>query len=195
MEQITIDELESDMPGGIDRHCLTEALGTEHVACNYYRIPPGDGLPAGLHAHRDQEELFFVLEGEAVFETLDREQTTASERTVAAGEAIRFEPGEYQSGRNAGEAELIVLAFGGPRDSEDVRLPVSCPDCANDELRLETSAAGVTFVCPRCEGKYVPADCPSCGDSAMQMALGEDGDPVATCENCDAIFEEPPLQN
>lgn len=194
MEQVTLDNPDSEFPGDVDRHCLTEALGTEHVACNYYRIPPGDGLPAGLHAHRDQEELFFVLEGEAIFERLDSEQTTASERTVEAGEAIRFEPGEYQSGRNAGDAALAVLALGGPRDSEDVRLPAACPDCAHDTLRLGTSSAGVTFVCPRCEGEHVPADCPSCGDSGMQMTLGEDGDPVATCGNCDAVFEEPPLQ-
>jgi hypothetical protein len=60
-------------------------VGTEHVAINHYQVPAGEGLPSGLHAHYDQEEVFVVLAGEATFETL-RE----GEVTVGARAAIRF---------------------------------------------------------------------------------------------------------
>jgi uncharacterized cupin superfamily protein len=193
MKQVTIDELDSNHPGETDVHCLTDALGTEHLACNHYRIPPGKGLPAGLHAHRDQEEVFLVLEGTAVFETLSADQTTASEEQVESGDAIRFAPGEFQAGRNAGDDELLVLALGGPRDSEDVRLPAACPDCENDTVRLEVGEAGVTFVCPACGAEHTPADCPDCGGT-LEMHLDENDQPVAVCGDCGATFAEPPLR-
>jgi len=133
--------------------------------------PPGEALPAGLHAHGDQEEVFLVREGRALFETL------AGQVPVETGEAIRFEPGEFQSGRSAGEDALVLLAVGAPRDSEDIRLPASCPDCGTEEVRLETDG-GVRFVCPGCAAEHVPADCPECGAGGMYMTLSEDGEPV-----------------
>jgi len=172
--------------GGVECRRLTGALGLEHAAINHYRVPPEAGLPAGLHAHADQEEVFLVLEGVAAFETMD------GERRVGAGEALRFPPGEFQSGSNAGDGDLVLLAVGAPRDSEDVRLPAPCPDCGHDELRLETDG-GVVFVCPDCAAEHVPADCPECGSPAMGMTLGEDGEPVAACRDCGATFPEPPL--
>lgn len=186
MHQVSLAELEADTaPGGVECRRLTVALGMEHAAINHYRVPPGEGLPAGLHAHADQEEVFVVREGRAVFETL------AGEVPVEPGEAVRFEPGEFQSGRNGGEDALVLLAVGAPRDSEDVRVPASCPACGHEELRLETEG-GVRFVCPDCATEHVPADCPVCGAGGMYMTLG-DGEPVAACRDCGATFAEPPL--
>jgi len=124
MRKVTIDDLEPDVLGeGSDRRGLSDPLGTTDVAINHYRLGPGEGFPAGLHAHMDQEEVFLVLDGEASFETMD------GEVTVGSGEAIRFSPGEFQSGRNASGSELTAVAIGAPRETEDVRIPVDCPDC------------------------------------------------------------------
>jgi mannose-6-phosphate isomerase-like protein (cupin superfamily) len=187
MHQVSLAELEADTaPGDVECRRLTVALEMEHAAINHYQVPPGEGLPAGLHAHVDQEEIFLVCEGRAIFETL------AGEIPVEAGEAIRFEPGEFQSGHNAGEDPLVLLAVGAPRDSEDVRIPASCPACGNEKLGLETDG-GVRFVCPGCAEEHVPADCPECGAGGMYMTLDEAGDPVAACRDCGATFAEPPL--
>jgi len=96
------------------------------------------------------------------------------------------------AGGNGGDEDLLVLAVGAPRDSEDVRLPAACPDCGHDDLRLEGDG-GVVFVCPDCAAEHVPADCPECGGEGMGMTLGEDGKPVAACRDCGATFPEPPL--
>jgi uncharacterized cupin superfamily protein len=187
MEHVSFEAVEaSRLCGDGEVRALTDPLGLENAAINHYRVPPGRDLPAGLHAHEDQEEVFLVQDGVAIFETMDGEQR------VEAGEAIRFAPGEFQSGGNGGDEDLLVLAVGAPRDSEDVRLPAACPDCGHDDLRLEGDG-GVVFVCPDCAAEHVPADCPECGGEGMGMTLGEDGKPVAACRDCGATFPEPPL--
>jgi len=194
MEQVSLADVE---PTGdrIDRRALTGPLGTTDLAINQYRVLPGEGLPAGLHAHGDQEEVFVVLAGVARFETLTREdgEWVPSEVTVAAGEAIRFSPGEFQSGRNGGDDELVVLALGAPRDSQDVRVPATCPDCDRPTLRLDTDGDGVTFQCPDCGGTFVPAPCPACGSDDLRITLGDDRPTVVVCGDCGASFPEPPL--
>ncbi len=194
MELVSFADVE---PAGdaVDRQALTGPLGTTDLAINRYRVPPGEGLPAGLHAHADQEEVFVVLAGVARFETLVRGdgEWVADEVTVAADEAIRFPPGEFQSGHSVGEADLVVLALGAPRDSEDVRLPASCPDCGRPTLRLDTGDDGLTFRCPDCDGVFVPAPCPQCGSDDLRITLGEDRRTVVVCEDCSGRFPEPPL--
>jgi uncharacterized cupin superfamily protein len=188
MQRVSLDDVATD------RQALTEPLGTTDLAINRYRLPPGEGLPAGLHAHADQEEVFVVSEGTARFETLVREtgEWRADEVRVDAGEAIRFAPGEFQSGHSVGDEPLVALALGAPRDSEDVRLPVTCPNCDRPDLRLDTDGEP-TFRCPDCDGAFVPAPCPECGSEALRVALGEDRATVVVCDDCAATFPEPPL--
>ncbi|WP_458207299.1 cupin domain-containing protein [Haladaptatus sp. NG-SE-30] len=192
MEKVAIDDVDKSAVGtDSDRRKLSGPLGTTDVAINHYRLAPGEGLPSGLHAHRDQEEVFVVVEGEATFETYT--SWRGGERvTVGAGEAIRFAPGEFQSGRNDSDDELVVLALGAPRDSDDVRIPVDCPECAHDEMRLETGEGVPTFVCPACGSERVPQGCPECGHE-LRVTLGEDAQTVVVCSACDAEFENPPF--
>ncbi|WP_225741188.1 cupin domain-containing protein [Halorussus halophilus] len=203
MEHVSLDSVTADAFGsedGIDseQRRLSDPLGTTGVALNHYRIAPGDGFPSGLHAHADQEEVFVVLAGEATFETFE------GEFTVEAGHAVRFAPGEFQSGRNDGEEVLVALAVGAPRDGEDVRIPADCPDCGHDQLRLETDD-GLTFVCPDCGVERVPQDCPDCGSARLRITLAEEENETATrakrepqtkvvCEDCGSEFESPPLE-
>lgn len=115
MNRTALAAIDSDLED-IDRRELSAPLATTDLAINYYRIPPENGFPGGVHAHMDQEEVFVVLVGTAEFETMN------GTITVEAGEAIRFGPGEFQSGANAAEQDLVALALGAPRDSEDVRI-------------------------------------------------------------------------
>lgn len=200
MERVALDDVEPDaVADGAERRALAEPLGTTGVAINRYRLEPGEALPGGLHAHGDQEEVFLVLDGEATFETYGlrggAEHVVDGEVTVRAGEAIRFAPGEFQSGRNGSNVDLVVLAIGAPRNGEDVRLPAACPDCGHGNLRLDTDGSGVAFVCPDCGGERVPAPCPDCGGDDLHISLGDGGEPVVVCRDCDAEFSEPPLRD
>lgn len=95
----------------------------------------------------DQEEVFVVLDGEATFELSD------GEVTVGEDEAVRFVPGEFQSGKNDSADKVVALALGVPRDSEDVRVAripgigeIVCPECGRDDMRIPD--AGTDLICP-----------------------------------------------
>lgn len=151
MQKVTVDDIEPapyDADLHTDRRDLTEPLNAANVAIVRYALAPGERFSGSVHTHMDQEEIFVVLAGEAAFET------RSEEVAVEAGEAIRFGPGEFQSGRNAGEGELVALALGAPRDSDDIRIAsipvldedISCPECGHDHMRLGDDG----LVCPEC---------------------------------------------
>ena len=145
MEKVSIDDVEASAFGSdIDRRGLSDPLGTTDMALNRYRLDPGERFSGGLHAHMDQEEVFVIIEGEATFETMD------GEVTVDEGEVIRFAPGEFQSGKNDSDGEVVAFAMGAPRDSEDVRVPQDCPECGNDNMRAIPADDGFDLQCPEC---------------------------------------------
>ncbi len=174
--------------GAIDARDLAAALGTTNVAINHYRLPPGAWFPAGLHAHQDQEEVFLVVEGAATFETL------SGYVTVESGAAIRFGRGEFHAGRNDADRDLVALALGAPRESQDVRIPVSCPECGREDMRLRTGDDGVTFACPTCGTERTPVPCPECGHDDLRVTLGPEMRPVVVCRGCDTRVETPPTR-
>jgi len=133
-----------------DRRKLTGPLNASDVSLVRYVLEPGERFSGALHAHMDQEELFVVVEGEATFETRD------GEVTVSEDEAIRFAPGDFQSGKNDGDEDLVAFALGAPRDTEDVRIAripgvgeIACPDCGHDNMRIPDEEDG-PLVCPEC---------------------------------------------
>jgi len=145
MEKISIDDVEANAFGSdTDRRGLSDPLGTTDFALNRYRLGPGERFSGGMHAHVDQEEVFAVVEGEATFETVD------GEVTVGEGEVIRFAPGEFQSGKNDSDGEVVAFAMGAPRDSEDVRVPQDCPECGHDNMRAIPGDDGFDLQCPEC---------------------------------------------
>lgn len=187
VNRVALASIDSDL-GAVDRSCLSDPLETTEIAINHYRIPPGSGFPSGVHAHMDQEEVFLILDGTAVFETM------AGTITVDAGEAIRFAPGEFQSGANAANEDLVALALGAPQESEDVRVPFACPECDRSTLRIATDS-GLTFVCPDCSLTQRPKEvCPACGGGDLRVTLDADDQPVVGCPACETEFDSPPLR-
>ena len=180
MERIAIDEVTpADVGSDTERRSLGDALEATAVAINRYRLEPGNRL-AGLHAHGDQEEVFVVLDGTLTFETLD------GAVTVGGGEAVRFSPGEYQSGKNDAEGPATVLALGAPRDTDDLRIPVACPECGHPDRRLEISGGGGTLTCLDCGAESTPR-CPECDGRALRAVLADDGEtPISVCRDCGA---------
>ena len=145
MEKVSIGDVEPNAFGSdIDRRGLSDPLETTDFALNRYRLDPGERFSGGMHAHMDQEEVFVIVEGEATFDTMD------GEVTVGEAEVIRFAPGEFQSGKNDSDGEVVAFAMGAPRDSEDVRIPQNCPECGHDNVRAIPGDDGFDLQCPEC---------------------------------------------
>lgn len=131
MERVNIDDIEAEPhPMGVnrERRSITDAVGAEHMTAVHYELQPGEQFSGGLHTHHDQEEMFYVVEGTATFE-----HGTDGEKTeVEAGEIIRFEPGEFQCGRNESEERVVGLALAAPgsrHNWEDLESLAPCPEC------------------------------------------------------------------
>jgi uncharacterized cupin superfamily protein len=147
MERVDIDDVEPRFfaEQDVDRRALTGPLGATDLAINYYRIEPEQSLSGGMHAHMDQEEVFYVVDGTVTFET--PEET----HEVGPDEAIRFAPGEYQTSTNEHDADAVVLALGAPKGSTDVRVPMECRECGeSDELQFRMNEDGQFLECPEC---------------------------------------------
>ena len=149
MERTDVDDLENRARTASITKRLTEPLGLEEMALNYYELEPGDSFSGGMHTHTNQEEAFYVLEGTATFETVD------GTREVGPGEAVRFAPGEYQEGRNEGDRRVRALAFGAPQESGEVRVPLACRECGgSDYLVSHVHEEGITLECPECGNAF-----------------------------------------
>lgn len=148
MEKVRIDEIENSIqPAAVMRH-LTEPLGATDFAINYYELEPGDSFAFAYHNHEVQEEVFYVHEGTATFETED------GPVEVEAGEIIRFNREEFQRGWNWGNEHVHALALGAPLDYGKQRKLRYCPDCDEEtDNRLERTN----------DDKSVVAYCKSCG--------------------------------
>lgn len=150
MERVTIDDIEAEPhPMGVnrERRSITDAVGAEHMSVVHYELDPGEQFSGGLHTHHDQEELFYVIEGTATFEYREprrgsdrssgersdpRDGTDGAETEVDAGEVIRFEPGEFQCGRNKSDGTVVGLAVAAPGSRHnwtDLESLAPCPEC------------------------------------------------------------------
>ncbi len=144
MEHVSVDAVAAEGRSADVRAGLTGPLDLTDAAINYYELAPGDGFSGGLHTHTDQEEVFYVLEGTATFETQDERVD------VDAGEAIRFAPGEYQTGTNATDERVRGLAIGAPRDQGETRSAVECRECGADYHEVHIDDGQMCLVCPGC---------------------------------------------
>ncbi len=144
MRKVDPGEMESRMgPAAVSRP-LSDALGTTDLAINYFELAPGDSTAYGLHAHADQEEVFYVLRGEVTFETRD------DPVRAAAGEVVRVGRGEYQRTRNETDDRAAVLALGAPRDGGESEVLRDCPECGEFTAQDVTMNDGRTAILTTC---------------------------------------------
>lgn len=148
MEHVSFDELENRPRNASVTRRATEALSLEHMALNYYELAPGDTFSAGMHAHMEQEEVFLILEGTATF------QTDSEKVSVGPMEGVRFEPGEYQQGRNEGGERVRALAMGAPREQLPIHSPVTCRECGAEYHQVEPLSDGFRLECPECANAF-----------------------------------------
>jgi len=153
MEKVRIDDLENELsPLGVHsvRKPASDALGTTDFAMNYFELEPGESFSGGLHAHHDQEEVFYVEAGTATFDVgIEREPVE-----VGAGELIRFPPGEFQEGYNDGDERVVGWALGAPGASHDwdaLQSRLYCPDCEEEATQNTRLVDGqFQFTCTEC---------------------------------------------
>jgi len=82
-----------------------------HLDWGVILLKAGEALEG--HYHRQVEETFYVLEGQAAF-------TAQGKETIAGpGTALRMEPGEGHAVRNAGERDLKLVFIKWPYLPED----------------------------------------------------------------------------
>ncbi len=81
-------------------------LGVTAFGINAVVLPPG--YETGVHYHEQQEETYFVHQGEVEFRFGD-----GSTHLVRAGGVARVDPATQRGMRNAGQDIAIVLVAGG----------------------------------------------------------------------------------
>jgi len=124
MDKVRIDELERFMGAADEWRPIHGDLGTENVSLNYYELDPDDGfLFGGVYQYETQEEVFYVQQGTVTFET-EGEDVEAE-----AGEVVRFAPGEWKGGTNAGTDRAVMLHVGAPQDRGERNYLRDCPEC------------------------------------------------------------------
>lgn len=100
----------TEMPPDLNIRAIDAALGTEQIGVKLWYFEPGEEI--GYHAHSEQEELFYVLEGEFSLKLGE----SGEEEYVEAGPGTFWVAGpEMGHGhRCVGDEQGIVLAVGAP---------------------------------------------------------------------------------
>ena len=97
-----------------DRPCAQRAVGDEagleNVALNLYEVDPGEQIPLAYHYHDEQEEVFYVLDGELRIETPEGEEVVPEDHLFVV------EPDSPQRAFNPEDADETVrtLVLGAP---------------------------------------------------------------------------------
>jgi quercetin dioxygenase-like cupin family protein len=81
-------------------------LGVTAFGINALVLPPG--YETGVHFHDEQEETYFVHQGQVAFRFGD-----GSEHVLGPGGVVRVDAPTHRGLRNAGETDAIVLVAGG----------------------------------------------------------------------------------
>lgn len=90
---------------------VRRTLGLRAFGVNLVDIPPGEQIPEHDETERDQEEVFFILQGTPTL-VVDGEDHPAP-----AGSIARLDPEHTRTVRNDGEEAASVLIASAPRSS------------------------------------------------------------------------------
>ena len=99
-----------EVPPDLQIRALDEVLDTDHVQLKLWYFEPGEEI--NYHAHGEQEEIYYVLEGEFSLK-LGR---SGEEEYVDAGPGTFWiaKPEIGHGHRNVGDERGVVLAIGAP---------------------------------------------------------------------------------
>jgi uncharacterized cupin superfamily protein len=86
-------------------------LGLNAFGLNMVEIEPGDSLTEHNEADRDQEEVFFVIEGDCAV------SVDGTEHPAPAGTLVRLDPEPRRNVHNRGETRATVVIMSAPRTS------------------------------------------------------------------------------
>ena len=87
------------------------SLGVNSFGINLVEISPGESIPEHDETGRDQEEVFIVVDGDAVI-VIDGEDHAAP-----AGTFVRFDPDVRRTARNDGDNATVLMMVSAPRGS------------------------------------------------------------------------------
>ena len=90
---------------------VRRSLDCNSFGVNLVEIPPGESIPEHDETGRDQEELFFVVDGSPTL-VIDGE-----EHAAPAGTFARLDPELRRTVRNGGSEPAAVLIVSAPRTS------------------------------------------------------------------------------
>ncbi|PSQ01133.1 cupin [Halobacteriales archaeon QS_5_70_17] len=166
MERVAIEDVESVphfMGANTVRKPLSRAVDGMGFAMTYFELSPGESFSGGLHTHRDQEELFYVLEGVATFEIRETADGETEVIDVRAGEVVHFGAGDvYQTGGNATDEPVVAVSVGVPgarHDWDGVEAVVDCPECGRATVHSVVPSGD-----ERMPGADVAVVCDDCGE-------------------------------
>jgi mannose-6-phosphate isomerase-like protein (cupin superfamily) len=154
MERVATDDLDDMFAPAEVKRSVADALEATNLALNYYELAPGDRFGVGYHRHPNQEEVFYVIEGTATFET------ETGDVEVGPDGFVRFAPGEWQVGRNEGPERVRALALGAPKESPETEVVRECPDCGertHQRFEITDDTSALLSVCAACgaeTGRY-----------------------------------------
>lgn len=91
-----------DYPG--EMRMLTYSMDAEQAAISWRRMPPDTGGRGSYgHSHKEQEELYLVMEGTLTFKIGD------DEFEAPAGTAVRIPPASVRSVHNDTDSDVILI--------------------------------------------------------------------------------------
>jgi mannose-6-phosphate isomerase-like protein (cupin superfamily) len=99
-----------EIPPDHDMRPVDEALGAEEVRLKLWYIEPDEQI--GYHAHSEQEELYYVVEG--TFSVKIGRSGEEDVEEVGPGTFFRAGPKIGHGYRNVGDERGVVLAIGAP---------------------------------------------------------------------------------
>jgi len=85
---------------------IRSALGVTAFGINAIVLPPG--YQTGIHYHEQQEETYFVHQGQIEFRFGD-----GSTHLLGPGGVARVDPRTHRGMRNAGDTDAVVVVAGG----------------------------------------------------------------------------------
>ena len=104
------DDIDSDEGQSATRRSIADHLGLTKLGINLYEIAPGEQSPLRYYYYTEQEEVFYIIEGDLHVDTEE------GEYVVRRSKLFVTEPGSPQRAYNPGDAEDVVrtLAIGAP---------------------------------------------------------------------------------